>query len=400
MNAKSATVSLALTLLAGSALAQPSFQSLGNLGPHSSGDLFSYPYRIAGDGKTVVGYASAPAGYIGFRWTQQAGMVAAAGGPTSGANGLSFDGSVMVGEAFGSSGFYHAFRWTQNTGNVDLGDFPGGLNSSVAWDCSADGSVVVGAGNYDGTFKNSHGRGFRWTQATGMVDIGSVQAGDDDIEPWACSDDGNILVGGSGIGGGRTQAFRWTQGTGMVGLGRLGNTTEYSFAWNISANGNVIVGDSATNTPYLSAFRWSQGTGMVSLGTLVSDPPTPHSSALAVNADGTLIGGIAYLEPIGNSTSQAFIWDQAHGMRRLADVLTNEYHLDVRGWQLYNVNSISADGKVITGFGKSPLGNEEAWIVRLESCTDTQSCPSDFNKDGFVNGDDFDGFVDAFVAGC
>ena len=28
---------------------------------------------LAGDGKTVVGYASAPAGYIGFRWTQQAG---------------------------------------------------------------------------------------------------------------------------------------------------------------------------------------------------------------------------------------------------------------------------------------------------------------------------------------
>ncbi len=26
-------------------------------------------------------------------------------------------------------------------------------------------------------------------------------------------------------------------------------------------------------------------------------------------------------------------------------------------------------------------------------------CPSDFNQDGFVSGDDFDAFVDAFVAG-
>lgn len=400
MRVASATSALALSLLSGSVLAQPSFQSLGNLGPHSSGDLLSFPYRISGDGKTVVGYCSAPAGYIGFRWTPQLGMVAAATGPTSGANGTSFDGSVVVGEAYNAGGTYHAFRWTPNTGNVDLGDFPGGLDSSVAWDCSADGSVVVGAGNYDGTFDNSHGRGYRWTQATGMVDIGQLQPGDDDIEPWACSDDGNILVGGSGVGGGGQEAFRWTQATGMVGLGFLGDTPGYSFAWNISADGGVIVGGSATNSPYFSAFRWTQSDGMVSLGTLVSDPPTPHSSARAVSGDGSIIGGIAFLEPTGNSTSQAFIWDQTHGMRRLQDVLTNEYHLDLRGWQLYDVGSISADGKVITGFGKSPLGIEEAWIARLESCTGAEFCPSDFNKDGFVTGDDFDAFVDAFAAGC
>ena len=50
-----------------------------------------------------------------------------------------------------------------------LGDLPGGLFNSQAYDVSADGSVVVGQGN-----SASGGEAFRWTSA-GMVGLGEAK---------------------------------------------------------------------------------------------------------------------------------------------------------------------------------------------------------------------------------
>lgn len=80
------------------------------------------------------------------------------------ANGISADGSVVVGRSRNDE---EAFRWTQATGMVGLGTLPGGAFSSFALGVSADGSVVVGT-----TSGSNFGQAFRWTQATGMVGLG------------------------------------------------------------------------------------------------------------------------------------------------------------------------------------------------------------------------------------
>jgi probable HAF family extracellular repeat protein len=55
---------------------------------------------------------------------------------------------------------------------VGLGDLPGGDLSSFALGVSADGSVVVGAGN-----SAAGNEAFRWTAATGMAGLGDLPGG-------------------------------------------------------------------------------------------------------------------------------------------------------------------------------------------------------------------------------
>ncbi|MFM6373314.1 MAG: hypothetical protein ACKPH1_05120 [Microcystis panniformis] len=67
---------------------------------------------------------------------------------SSSANGVSADGSVVVGSSNIGNG-NEAFRWTQATGMVGLGNLSG-WNSSSASGVSADGSVVVGTASDSG----------------------------------------------------------------------------------------------------------------------------------------------------------------------------------------------------------------------------------------------------------
>jgi hypothetical protein len=56
-------------------------------------------------------------------------------------------------------------------------------------------------------------------------------------------------------------------------------------------------------------------------------------------------------------------------MRSLQSVLTNDFGLDLAGWQLTIARGISADGLTITGYGVNPNGNTEAWVAYLGAPT-------------------------------
>src|ERR1700690_176050 len=55
---------------------------------------------------------------------------------------------------------------------LDLGVLPGSV-SSTAFGISGDGSVIVGVS----VDTANHDHAFRWTQATGMVDLGTLLGG-------------------------------------------------------------------------------------------------------------------------------------------------------------------------------------------------------------------------------
>ena len=120
----------------------------------------------------------------------------------SDANAVSADGSIVVG---GSDG--HAFRWTEATGMIDLG-------KGVATDISADGSIIVGTGAAGA---------FYWTQATGMRPLLDVLQSDYglDMTDWslesalAISADGRTIVG---RGGGPTGSGAWMSGVWLANL--------------------------------------------------------------------------------------------------------------------------------------------------------------------------------------
>jgi hypothetical protein len=107
---------------------------------------------------------------------------------------------------------------------------------------------------------------------------------------------------------------------------------------------------------------------------------------------------------VGNSNigfgNVAFIWDTAHGMRDLRQVLIDEYGL---GAALENVTltdavDISADGRVIVGLGYTgePGGS---WIVHLPpAVTCYPNCDGSMAPP-ILNVLDFNCFLNRFAAG-
>lgn len=350
--------------------------SIGNsatfvpLGDIPGGTLESYARAVSANGKVVVGSSGSPFGQSdeAFRWAQPTGMVGIGdhSGPPSGsvAYGASADGAVVVGTAVLNSGGQQAFRWTEATGMIGLGVI-GGLPGNVyshANAVSADGSVIVG--NSGPVNLSNSARAFRWTQATGIVDIGlpanTVQAFASDV-----SADGSKVVGVAWTDpmGNPTQdiaeAFLWTESSGFHPLGDLPGGDFSSTAIGISGDGQVVIGHSNSDAG-AEIFRWTAGAGMVSIGPLPSG--VLSASAWATNYDGSVIVGEIN---VGAQSSAASIWDAVHGLRNLQTLLHDQFGVNLPGWKLTAATDVSADGRVIVGTGIDPTGNQQAWLVEL-----------------------------------
>ena len=107
-----------------------------------------------------------------------------------------------------------------------------------------------------------------------MVDLSGRYAGADNFSAATAVSASGQVVGGSNLSNG-WDAFSWTQAGGMVDLGTF---YEASYALAVNQSGQVA-GWAATNTtPSEDAFSWTQAGGMVNLGTLggtVSSPSSP-----------------------------------------------------------------------------------------------------------------------------
>jgi probable HAF family extracellular repeat protein len=363
---------------AAAAVDGPVFTGIGDL---PNDDVFaSVGYGVSGDGNTVVGWSMSEAGWEAFRWTEEEGMVGLGdlegGYFVSSAHDASYDGSVIVGRGaseFTSSGSAtpnvgrEAFRWTEEEGMVGLGDLPENPFASTAYGISGDGLVVVGAGNAVGN-DELPGDAVRWTKEFGIEALGELPGGTQNSIARGVSADGSVIVGAAGTLP-AISAFRWTEEIGMVPL--VGESDDwlfgiYSAARAVSADGKVVVGwIFAPNDQTLQrrdAFRWTEEDGLVRLGDM---PEETRSESMDVSEDGSVIVGF-YSTELGR---WAFIWNEHDGKQVLADVLTNDYGLDLTGWTLTTASAVSDDGFVIAGTGINPEGNTEGWVVCLrEEC--------------------------------
>jgi uncharacterized membrane protein len=203
-------------------LAVPAFYGIGDL---PGGGCVSSPQGLSADGSTVVGYSSGAAGIRGFRWRYN--NMEALVDPTSGTNvtvayGASADGSVVVGNRSLGGGQYEAFRWDAAGDGVSLGDLPGGDVYGFACGVSGDGGTTVGYGVYQSPLML---QAFQFT--TAMTPLGFLP-GDDQSAAFAISRDGTVIVGASASSS-SGQACHWENGM-PVPLGDLDGGTPNSAA--------------------------------------------------------------------------------------------------------------------------------------------------------------------------
>lgn len=208
---------------------------------------------------------------------------------------ISADGNVVVGYSSNTSGQTEAFRWTSTSGMSGIGNSGATARSGIAWGVSSDGTTVVGIG----TPTPNDVIGFRWNAALGTPqDLGDLPGGNNTTRAYTANADGSVIVGeGSATGG--TRAFRWTSSGGMSDLG-VTSGLNYSVANDVNDPGDVVVGTvGITLTNTYEPFIWRDGFGMRLLrdyfvNDLDADLTGWRLLQAYVNGDATVFAGSAY----------------------------------------------------------------------------------------------------------
>lgn len=256
------------------------------------------------------------------------------------------DGSAIAGNL--ATGGFGAYRWTQGTGVVALGrnTWGGGAGMAVI---SADGTKVAATiGSLDSTY-NTQGL---WTLGSGWQELSPYPADAGQIDMslgsiWGLSGDGTTPVGlywRSGIGN-RAHASKWTQATGIVDLGGT-VTGQASRANGVNYDGSVVVGWVETPTGPWRPATWDNGT-CVLLTTYSDAVYGGAGEARVANPAGTIIAGFS-ADPVTHQRAAA-MWKKTGGVWGPTQLL---------GWidgsepehGITMVNGISADGSIAIGY--------------------------------------------------
>ena len=324
---------------------------------------------VSGDGSVVVGQSVSDftQGSRAFRWTRAGGFERLADS-VSFANAVSADGTVIVGSVSGED-TTRAFRWTEEGGLQTLDLLDGGI-SAAALDVSGDGSVIVGRSLGEGNLATA----VRWNADGEAFSLGTL-AGGNRSTAYGVSGDGTVIVGesSSATSGPWLEAFRWTESGGMVALGKL-NNSDQSQARAASHDGSVIAGWARDGETQLqTAIRWTEETGMESLG-MLNDGNL--SLAYDISADGLVIVGTA-ADGDQNNIFRAFRWTEDTGMQTVEDWL-RDAGADIASDVTRNAYGTNDDGSVVVGdthdnemfiarVGQAGTGNPPAGMITLES---------------------------------
>jgi probable HAF family extracellular repeat protein len=264
---------------------------------------------------------------------------------------MSRDGLTVVGNALDAHALENAAIWNGGTEWRVLGSFtpdsrPCDVLLSGAFGASDDGQVVVGLG-WNGC---RHAHAFRWERATGMVDLGSLNA--NPTRANNVSGDGKVVVGWQEETTGFRQGAKWIDRREELIRGPNGAVGE---AFDANRDGSLVVGqDCGTGGGTTSAWKWTAAEGVVCFP--VKRPATlPNlryqAAMLATSEDGATIGG-AFTFGL-NSESLIWLDGQAHFLKEY--LRSHGYPDAFQGWVNTGfVTSVSLDGRTLVGYGAGP----------------------------------------------
>lgn len=297
--------------------------------PPTGVEPISHATGLTGDGAMVVGGCTTASGPDGCRWKE--GVAAPLG--TGGAPlAVSSDGAaLLLPEGVLRDGVL--------TPRPDPG--PGMFFSQRGF--SRDGRIVVGAVSAPLTFKSAA------SSVDGAVALLPDPPGLEGAEALGVSDDGRVVVG-------------WA-------MEPASPFATHAVAW-IDGIPRRLVEDEF----YASSGRWG------------GPPQWGSSRAIDVSGDGRIVlvnlnSGSGVIEPM-----DAFLWDEANGLRKLTDVLASDFGLELLGRGEGPAGAISRDGRTVVGAGAGIA--RQGWVATI--------------PDGCSNGvdDDGDGLIDLEDPGC
>ncbi len=306
-----------------SVVAQPSFVAVGDL---PGGLPVSYAGGTSADGSVVTGFSYSDQGVSAFRWTSGNGIeeLQRSNGSGTYETGLvSPSGNFIAGRYQGLGAV-----WSEATGTIQIGDLPGGSNSSFVLAVN-DHGVAVGQASHG---FNSLGaplfRATRWTQSGGLEALPLPTTSDVDSGSVAASllDDGRIF-GNSASG-----AWFYSDNNGFEMLPGAEGMSESN------SDGTFLVGQvlDPTNTAGVPAYWTPSGGRQYLPGLEFGQPGRPTG----FSDDGSVI--------VGRRGSDQVVWiDQGEPV--LIRDYAESFGIDMTGWTILNVFDVSADGTTIVG---------------------------------------------------
>lgn len=291
-------------------------------------------YDVTADGSQVVGTQAAGA-YIYDIATNSFNLI----GPASSAFGISADGHHVIGDIVDANNNDSAGWWDPTFGWTALGTFPGfgGCGSSIssAYEISHDGNTVVGLG-----WQGCSARAFKWTAATGVVQLQGLVASDG-TRANSISGDGRYVGGWETVGAANPRrATLWgPSGPPTLILQSGINTSGAGEIIDMNRDGSVVCGIHANQ-----GFVWTKTSGVTLIPKLPGVTSTVY--AQAVSDDGAVVFGSG-----SAFAGQPWVWTQAGGTQSLANFLTNQGITGFNPADLLVATGMSADGSVLCGWG-------------------------------------------------
>lgn len=310
-------------LVAGNAVGQPSFVTVGDL---PGGLPVSYALGSSADGSIVTGFSYSDQGVSAFRWSADDGIqeLPRSNGPgTYETAKVSPSGNYIAGRYQGLGSV-----WSETTGTVQVGDLPGGSDSSYVWSIN-DHGMAVGQASYG---FNSLGaplfRATRWTQTGGLEAMPLPNSSDLDGNSvaWSLLDDGRVF-GNSASG-----SWLYSDDSGFEMLPGAEGMTESN------SDGTFLAGQvpDPTNTAGVPAYWTPEGGRQYLPGLEFGQPGNPAG----FSDDGSVI--------VGRRGSDLVVWiDKGEPM--LVRDYAESLGIDMTGWTIINVIDVSADGTTIVG---------------------------------------------------
>ncbi|MBX3354313.1 MAG: hypothetical protein KF724_01290 [Phycisphaeraceae bacterium] len=297
------------------------------------------------DGRFIVGAKTGAAGGGAYLLDTVTGVMTTLPPPAYDARAVSDDGTVVLGQMNDGQGNDVAAIWTVASNSwLSLGWLPSGVagcgSRSSGYDLSADGSVAVGLSWVDGC----KARGFKWTAATGMIELGLIGDGNSN-RASVINATGSIIAGFARM---NTPAFADRVPASWSGVTLTGSTLETpdggvgGEVQGMNQSGSVLLGNWNNK-----ASKWTNGGATrttVGAGSII---PGWTGIAMAIAANETTIG-------FDISFGFRRAWIQLAGQGPLIDL--REY-LIANGAALPDdaflevPRRITTDGSVIIGHG-------------------------------------------------